>query len=132
MRLVAREEPQMSEANYTMSAEAWEAHQIENVFIDGKGWIPRASVLCCECGDEGRIPTGWEDDGGPESGPHVSVTSFKYCECETGREAQKADATEDAAWEASYAQFLAATGQTREKHSEAEADWEARTERTCR
>lgn len=63
----------------------------EAVFITGRGWVNVADVTCQTCGDDGRIVTGWADDGDAENGPDPYATDFDYCDCEAGTKAKDDD-----------------------------------------
>lgn len=65
------------------------------IWIAGLGWIRKDSVKCAKCGDQGRIVTGWEDQGDSESGPMGPVpTTFDYCDCLEGWKAKAEDLQE--------------------------------------
>jgi hypothetical protein len=78
------------------------ARETEQVWISGLGWLRRDSITCEACGDEGRIVTGWADDGDPENGPSIPyATEWKFCTCAAGLAAWR----EQTAEEARYAAF---------------------------
>jgi len=68
------------------------------VFISGKGWIPTLDLQCLLCGDEGRIPTGWSDEGDAENGPCLVVTDWEYCTCAIGVAESLRDERDSAAY----------------------------------